>query len=107
VTQLIVDPAQLKVHAAEVRQIAGGVGQASEAAKEEGFGGFDAYGVVCTPIISGALKWFFGDAGALIRNAADLGDAMADGLESNSDVYAGVDDEIQQSMTKLNNDLIS
>ena len=106
-TQFIVDPAQLKEHSAEVHQIAKGVEQASDAASEEGLGGIDAYGLICTPIIAAALNGFFGDAGTLIKNTADFGDAMADGLQSNSDVYADVDDDIHESMTKLNSDLIS
>ena len=53
------------------------------------------------------MHLFFGDAGSLVKSAADFGDAMADGLESNSDVYAGVDKDIHGALTKLHSDLIS
>ncbi len=106
-TSFIADPAQLKDHAAEVRQIAKGVEQASEAASEEGFGGVDAYGPLGSVILALPLNAFFGDTGGLIRNTADFGGAMADGLESNSDVYASVDDDIRDSLNQLKSDWIS
>jgi hypothetical protein len=106
-THFIVDPDQLKDHAGQTRQIAKGVDQAADAASEEGIGGVDAYGLICSPILIPALHLFFGDAGSLVKSAADFGDAMADGLESNSDVYAGVDKDIHGALTKLHSDLIS
>lgn len=106
-TSFIADPTQLKNHAAEVRQIAKGVEQASEAASEEGFGGVDAYGPLGTVVLALPLNAFFGDTGGLIKNAADFGDAMATGLESNSDVYADVDDDIRDSPDQLKSDWIS
>ena len=106
-TQFIVDPAQLKDHATEVRQIAKGVDQASDAAGEVGIGGVDGYGLICSPILIPALHIFFGDAGALVKATADFGDGMSEGLESNSDVYSGIDKEIHDSLTKLGADLIS
>jgi hypothetical protein len=106
-TQFIVDPTQLKDHSAEVRAVAQGVAQASAAADQVGIGGVDAYGLICSPIMIPALHLFFGDAGALVANTADFGDAMADGLESNSDVYDGVDKQIHESLNKIKSDLIS
>ena len=106
-TQFIVDPGQLAEHSSEVRQVAKGVEQASEAASEEGIGGVDAYGLICSPILIPALHLFFGDAATLVKSTADLGDAMADGLQSNSDVYADIDGEIHGSLNKLHSDLIS
>jgi len=106
-TSFVADPTQLKNHATEVRQIAKGVEQASEAASEEGFGGVDAYGPLGSAILSLPLNAFFGDTRGLIRNSADVGDAMAAGLESNSDVYANVDDDIRDSLNQLKSDWLS
>jgi hypothetical protein len=104
-TQFSVDVAQLRAHAADVRQIAQSVDLAADAANEVGIGGVDMYGLICSLLIVPGLHAFFGDAVDLVTKAGDLTDAYADGLNANSDVYEGVDRGAKESLTKLRSDI--
>jgi hypothetical protein len=105
-TQFTVDVTQLRQHAADVRQIAGSVDQAADAANEVGIGGLDIYGLLCSALIVPALHGFFGDAVDLVEKAGELTDAYADGLEANSDVYEEVDKDAKTNLSTLHSDLL-
>ena len=78
---------------------------AGDAADEVGLGGVSTYGLICSPIVLPAIHLFFGDATSLVKKAAELGDAYAKGLESNSDVYESVDKDATDVLNKVHSDL--
>lgn len=100
-----VAPAILREHASAVRQIANGVDTAGDAANEVGIGGVSTYGLICSPILLPAMHVFFGDAQTLVKQAAALGDAYAEGLDANCDVYQGVDQDARDVLNKVHSDI--
>lgn len=101
-----VDTTALRHHAAQVRHIAEGVGQAADAATEVGIGGVDIYGVLCSALIVPALHGFFGDAVDLVKKAGEFTSTYAEGLETNSDVYDEVDHSVVETLHTLHSELL-
>jgi len=96
-TQFTVDPAVLQAHAGQVAAVAQQVETAAAAAQQVGLAGND-YGALMAPIMGAVLPHLLPNMSGAIKNAADLGDAMVDGLRTNSDVYQSVEDDLKQTL---------
>lgn len=100
-TAFTVDPAVLSAHAQAVDQVAATVEQAAQAGQQVGYGGNSAYGIIGAPIIGAAVRLWAGDAVSLVASAADLAQAMVDGLQSNADVYEEVENDLRDQLDQL------
>lgn len=99
-TEFTVDPGVLHDHASQVSAVASQVQTASGAAAQVGLGGSD-YGVIISPIMGALLPHLIPNMSGAIKTAADLGDAMVDGLRTNSDVYQSVEDDLSQTIQSV------
>jgi hypothetical protein len=96
-SEFTVDPGALHAHASQVAGIADQVHTAAAAAGQVGLGGAD-YGVIISPIMNGLLPHLIPNVSTTQSDAAELGDAIVDGLRANSDVYQRVEDDVTQAM---------
>lgn len=99
-TEFTVDPATLQAHASQVSAVASQVDMAAGAAAQVGLGGSD-YGRIISPIMDAVLPHLIPNMSGALKTAADLGDAMVDGLRANSDVYQGVEDDLHQTIQSV------
>lgn len=86
-----VDLEQLDRHAQQVGDVAHMVSGAHGAGQQVGLGGIEAYGLLCSPLMIPALQMFQGDMDELLKSAADLADAISEGLKTNSMDYAHIE----------------
>ena len=96
-THFTVDPATLQAHAAAVADVAQLVDTAAQAGAQVGLGG-DAYGVIVSPLMGAVLPQLLPNSVRMVQQAAQLADAIVDGLKANSDVYQAVEDEIAHGL---------
>lgn len=96
-SEFTVDPGTLQAHAGQVAGIADQVQTAAAAAAQVGLGG-DDYGVIISPIMNGVLPHLIPNVSNTLTNAADLAEAIVDGLRANSDVYQRVEDDVTQAL---------
>lgn len=85
-----VEPEQLASHSETVNGVAEGVTEIAAAAGTEGFGGL-VYGVLFDPIALTALNAWAERIRGLITQDAEVGRAIAAGIKSNADTYAGIE----------------
>lgn len=91
-----VDPAALHGQASAVHGVAQMVEEAGAAARQVQLGG-DAYGKLISPLMNPVLGALLPNMADAITQAAELGEAIVDGLRDNSDVYQGVEDDLAQA----------
>jgi hypothetical protein len=101
-TEFTVDPSVLHDHASQVAAVANEVQVAAGAAAQVGLGGSD-YGVIISPIMGALLPHLIPNMSGAIKTSANLADAMVDGLRDNSDVYQGVEDDLNQTIQSVDN----
>lgn len=99
-TGFTVEPGALHAHAGQVDAVAAAVRTAAEAASQVQLGGHD-YGLLMAPILDAVLPALLPNMSAALDHAADLADAIVDGLHANSDVYQRVEDDVRSSVSAV------
>ncbi|GDY32866.1 ESX-1 secretion-associated protein [Gandjariella thermophila] len=96
-----VSAAELASHARQAGDVAERVGRANGAAQQVGLGGVGMYGLLCSPVLIPALHAFFGDCDDLLKNAADLGHACAEGIQHTQRNYEQVERDVAEMLGKI------
>ena len=89
-------PAELQAHIDKVHSIVDRIERANQAAKAVGFGGFNEYGALCSPILVLAINAWSGESDNAIAQAKDFGDACTEGLRYSCNTYARLEDEVKR-----------
>lgn len=94
-----VERSALETHAGRAEKVAARVDKADEAAAASGTGGWQMYGLLCSPLLVPTLSALFGDSDDMVKKSAELGRAMANGLRASKRNYDDVEDAIE-ALTK-------
>ncbi|GAA4620095.1 type VII secretion target [Saccharopolyspora hordei] len=88
---------EMRAHAEKLRGVADEVGVAQDAAGEASLGGTEAYGILCSPILTPLMGVVEAGGMAAIAAARGAVEATSVGIKGMADGY----DEVQQAVSEL------
>ncbi|KQZ67158.1 type VII secretion target [Nocardioides sp. Root151] len=99
-----VDHTALAAKSKQVEAVAGPVRDCKDASETVGVGGL-IYGVIFDPTALPILNSAQNNYTELIGTAADVGDSIAQGLQSNANSYQAAETALQEAIDKMNGEV--
>ncbi|MGJ7908854.1 type VII secretion target [Actinopolyspora sp. H202] len=96
---------EMRAHAQHLQQVTDRIGTAQGAAGEVSLNGTDAYGLLCSPILTPLIGAIEVQGMATIATANAAVEATAAGIEGAAETYDAVDQHVSELLESVRNEL--